>query len=505
MKGKPNILFLMTDEHRFDHVGWGSPARVATPNLDRLTEGTVFTNAITPCPLCQPARTALLTGKYPHQIGTLSMSGDLSPQHPTYPKALQDAGYRTMAAGKMHWFQGWHWNVPRFHGHDLVALNETIRQAFGWDELWEACGKSLLNYNHCHYAKHLKDHGLFERLVNVKPTPTEQEETAGLGWPVYPSPLPEEHYVDRVIADQALDQLERAAQNEEPFFLFCSFCGPHFPFDPPARYLESEPYFEADDWPVGPRAVTPEQKRHVWRLRQSYRAMVRLVDDQVGRILCRLEELKLMEDTVIVFSADHGDLLYERGPVGKCYPYRPSAEIPLAIRDPRHLDSRRNATPVNLLDVTATILDLAGLDPQKALSKPWPQHNDRVPARSLLPIVRDEAARVREFTYGEHHEWELGWRMLRSDRYTYARYIPTLRPHDPPLFVEVVLGDRLARTDYEPIEELFDLEADPGEMTNLAGRPEAAEILQWHRNRLQVELDTTPAAQTGWLPIILEK
>jgi arylsulfatase len=504
MNRRPNIILLMTDEHRFDHVSWGSPARVATPNLDRLSEGTVFTNAITPCPLCQPARTALLTGRYPHQIGILSMSGDLSPQYPTYPKALQKAGYRTLAAGKMHWFQNWRWNIPRHQGHDLVAQNEAICEAFGWDELWEACGKGLLNYNNCHYVEHLKKHGLYEQLTDLQLSAEVQEETAGLGWPVYPSPLPEEHYVDRVIADQALEKLGRAAQNDQPFFLFCSFCGPHFPFDPPARYLDSEPYEESEDWPVGPRAQTEEQKRHVWRLRQSYRAMVRFVDDQVGRIFTRLEELGILEDTVIMFSADHGDLLYERGPVGKNYPYRPSSEIPLAIRDPRHLSHSRNETPVNLIDLTASILDLAGVDPKEALSKPWPQHNNRIPARSLIPIVKGTTDRVREFTYGEHHEWELGWRMIRSDRYTYARYIPSEGPHDEPLYVECVLGDRLECKDYAPIEELFDLETDPKETTNLAGDPAYAEVLEWHRNRLNYEVDTTPAGQTGWLPYIHE-
>lgn len=99
---RPNIILLMTDQHRADHAGFLPGSRMATPHLDRLAGSVGFSNCVTVNPICTPARTALLTGKYTHQIGTLDMSGDLSREHPTYPRALQQAGYWTAGVGKFH-------------------------------------------------------------------------------------------------------------------------------------------------------------------------------------------------------------------------------------------------------------------------------------------------------------------------------------------------------------------------------------------------------------------
>ena len=117
-----NIIFLMTDQQRADHVSFLPDSRLATPNIDRLVGSVGFNNCVSVNPVCTPARTALLTGKYTHQIGTLAMSGDLSQEHPTYLQALQKAGYWTAGVGKFHWMQGWPWSTKRGKGHDLVTL-----------------------------------------------------------------------------------------------------------------------------------------------------------------------------------------------------------------------------------------------------------------------------------------------------------------------------------------------------------------------------------------------
>src|SRR5690606_20712658 len=115
--------------------------------------------------------------------------------------------------------------------------------------------------------------------------------------------------------------------------------------------------------------------------RRSYKAMVRLVDDQVGRLLDELEKQNLMENTLIVFTSDHGEMLGDHARFQKDIWYKESATVPLVIRNPRDLQPRRNASPVELTDVTATMLDAAGLDPKQALSKPWPAHHNCVPCK----------------------------------------------------------------------------------------------------------------------------
>lgn len=159
---RPNILFLMTDQHRTDHLGYCANAKMATPNIDRIAEAAAFTRCNTVNPVCTPARTALLTGKYTHQIGMLQMSGDLSLSYPTYLQALQRAGYYTGGVGKFHFWQGWKWNQPADGlGHPLSRASEEIRK-YGFDYEWEVSGKQLAVQNHCRYCDHLEEKGILK-------------------------------------------------------------------------------------------------------------------------------------------------------------------------------------------------------------------------------------------------------------------------------------------------------------------------------------------------------
>lgn len=153
-----NIVLLMTDQHRADRVGFLPDSRMATSNIDRLAGSVGFSNCVTVNPICTPARTALLTGKYTHQIGTLSMSGDLSREHPTYLHALQNGGYWTAGVGKFHWMQGWPWHTERGKGHDLVALKDEVKK-YGLDYVWEMSGKQLAVKNYCDYCEYLQSKG----------------------------------------------------------------------------------------------------------------------------------------------------------------------------------------------------------------------------------------------------------------------------------------------------------------------------------------------------------
>lgn len=479
MRGAPNIILLMADQLRTDHLGWSSRSRMETPNFDRLAEGVVFERCLTANPLCTPARCALLTGRYSHQIGMLGMSGDLSRQIPTYPQALQRAGYTTAGIGKFHWLQTWRWETERGRGLNLVALEEQIK-GYGFDHVWEASGKQLALKNYCHYARHLEGLGLLEAFRDHIESSgnncnfADRVEFTGDPWP-----LPEEAYPDIVITDQMLDWLDQR-QDNRPFFLFGSWLSPHQPLDPPQPYLDQFPLETIDDFVQGEEEEPLQEatKQHMWRLRRSYKAMVKLLDDQVGRVFAKLEEQGILDNTVVLFVSDHGEMLGDHGRFQKSIHWHQSAVVPCAIRHPGFLHKRREPAPVELTDLSATILDLAGLDASSALSKDWPRFNNIIPCRSLLPVLRGEAQRVREFAFSEGQG---EWSMIHSDRYSYVR----LHCGGPD----------------QPEELLFDLQADPDEQRSLHADSAHRDVLEWHRNRLFHLLESTPPCQTTWAPL----
>lgn len=475
-----NIILLMTDQHRLDHVSYHGLGRMATPNIDRIAESVGFTNCVSVNPVCTPARCALLTGKYTHQIGMTAMSGDLSVQHPTYPRALQNAGYKTYGVGKFHWLQGWKFGCPIGQGHPLTSIKEEIR-GYGFDEVWEASGKQLVSRNYCDYAEHLDRQGLLEsyRAFNDRSGKNGNDaETQNFSGE--PFPFGEHNYMDIVIGDKIVEAIEHRPK-DIPFFVFGSFVGPHPPYDPPQSYLDQVPYEEIADFLPGPKGqLTDEAKKRLYNMRRAYKAMIAVIDEQIGRILAKLEEAGILDDTVILFTADHGEMMGDHGRVQKQSPYHASAVVPTAIRHPDYLHEKLNASPVELTDLTATILDIAGIDSKAALNKDWPAFHDRVPCRSLLPVVTGEAERIRDYAFSECAG---GWQMIQSDRYKYVR----LLEYDDP--------------DHVP-EQLYDLQEDPQELVNVIGHPAYAKAADWCRRRRDFVLDRTPAAQLQWAPII---
>jgi arylsulfatase len=468
----------MTDQWRADHVGWAGTNFVATPHLDALAaRGTTFSQAITVNPICLPARCAMLTGRYTRQIGTLAMSGDLDPQHPTFPRALQTAGYHTAAIGKLHLLQGWPWHTGHDAGHDLIALEPEMRR-YGFDSVWEVSGKQLVRQNRCRYREHLSRTGQLEAyrayVDACGPNSTRFEDESFDGGAF---PFPEEYYIDHVIGREAQRWLEHDAPSDRPFCLFLSFCGPHPPYDAPARYLEMEA--ARADAPTG-FDHTPRQAA----VARAYRAMIRLLDEQIGRVVEVLKERDLVDQTVIAFTSDHGDMLGDRGLSQKQQPYAASVRIPLLITDGRAPACQRSPALAELPDLAATLLDYAGLDPGAALSRSWPAFNDRVPARSLRPFIACDgptscADTLREFGFAECNN---RWQLLRSAEWSYVRWLDESTPTRP----------------YR--ESLYALAHDPGETQDLAADPAHADILQRCRHHLDHRLIQYPPAQTSWAP-----
>ncbi len=516
MKTRPNILFLMTDQHRIDHVSYAGTGRLATPNLDRIAESVGFTGCATVNPICTPARTALMTGKYTHQIGTLSMSGDLSLQHPTYPRALQRAGYRTVGIGKFHFLQTWRWGTERGQGVDLLGIEETMK-GYGFDEVWETSGKQLSCQNYCAYCRYLEERGELERYRDfvdaAGPNTDFLDKAADDAADGDPSPVPETDHVDYVTCDRILAAI-RARPADAPLFVFGSFCSPHKPMDPPERYLDLFPPETDAELLSGPAALIPGDKPftaqdldRMRKKRRAYKAQVAFIDDQIGRIFACLESEGALNDTVILFTSDHGDMLGDHGRIQKSTWHEQALIVPTAIRHPDHLRAARCSAPIEITDLSATILDIAGIDPSDALSKQWPAFHDRVPCRSLMPIVRGDAESVRDFSFsecggsvGDHSGRD--WQTVRDGRWKYVRHLRYAAPGAMK-------------------EELYDLRADPSETRNLiaatAGAAasgatsavapadalpaEAAAVLALMRERRDWVLDSTPPAQLRWAPL----
>jgi arylsulfatase A-like enzyme len=263
--------------------------------------------------------------------------------------------------------------------------------------------------------------------------------------------------------------------------------------DPPQSYLDLFPEETGDsedgdadsgrdgqgDFITGGKKISAENLRLLYKKRRAYKAMVKLVDDQVGRIFSALEDEGILENTLILFTSDHGEMMGDHLKLQKQSWYKESVCVPAAIRHPGFLGKKVNHSPVELTDLTATILDAAGLDPRQSLSKDWPAFHDRVPCRSLLPIVRGETEQVRDFAFSECNG---EWQMIFDGRWKYVRCLRYEAPG-------------AAR------EELYDLSEDPQELVDRSADPSCAAILARARDRRDWVMDSTPPAQTRWAPL----
>ena len=412
-----NILLITCDQLRQDYVGWARDSRIATPNIDRIAlQGCAFEDAITTTPLCVPARCSLMTGLYAHQHGSTGNSGDLRRDLPTFASALKAAGYRTEIVGKGHWSFHLADSGDEPTRENYLRKKQAAQEAYGWDYWYETTGKEMPRHHYFDWCHDLEDAGIgydeYRSYINDasaggydQKLPLAERFAEGQ-WPYEP-----DLYVDNCIGRRATERLARLTTSEQPFLLWASFCGPHPPYDPPAEYLAQE---ELDDGiePIPPvdGELSSDDKRHLAELRRRYRAMIRLIDDQVGQLLDTLEASG-QDDTLVIFTADHGEMLGDHGKLNKNLFYRSSVSIPMAIRGPGITPGNRYDRPVELTDVTGTILDAAGLNPLKALSPVSP-------ARSLLPAARDPGnTTVRTHAYSTLAP---GWHMIKNASHKYV-------------------------------------------------------------------------------------
>ena len=458
----PNILIIMTDQQAWNAVGYAGNKLIKTPNLDRLaSQGVNFVQAVTPCPVCCPARTYILTGRLT-EATTIRGNVDVNVNeclYPTFDEILAKRGYVAECHGKFH--------SPAHMAE--VYSNPPVEGVSGVDLIvkWEPV-----------YLKYLK-----RKIVKLPLKPGELYETTFYGGnvPYRPDPidrryeylpsgeipeasltqkklgqddvhgvlnLPAEYTITAVQARETIDALERL--KDKKFVVTCSFHYPHVPITPTEPYASMykaanmvTPASIGDDRTNSPYKPNPLESaytvpQNIKYMTANYYALVTEIDDWVGKILKKLDDLKLTNNTMIVFVSDHGEMLGAHGMRGKFCFYEESVSVPFIISFPGKIKSGQQIeTPVSTLNIFPTILDYAGLS------------NIQTDGYSLKPVMEGSAPKY-DFAVSE-------WNWKNQN-------VPSLmiRTHTWKLMTTHRNGGK-------DVEALFDLKNDPYEVHNLLG------------------------------------
>lgn len=449
---------IMADQHRWDCMGAYGNKIIRTPHMDRLArEGVTFDCAYSSTPSCTPARSALMTGRSPWGHGMLGYSSiATNPYSTEKATALSQAGYYTTSVGKNHYYP-----ITNPHGYQHLVSDEHCSYWFHNRQP----GKEQSSEPRCDYES-----WFWSQMPDKDPHAT------GLGWndrTGKPFVLPEEMHATHWTGTTAVRFLEQY-DREEPFFLKVSFIRPHSPYDPPERffhmYEEAElPRAQSGSWAskYEPHASDRDDLWHgkfsdaeIRNSRQGYYGAVTFVDEQIGRILHTLEERGLLDNTMIVYFSDHGDMLGDQNMWRKSYAYEQSARIPMLLRPAKtqtlKVAGKRIAEPVEIRDLLPTFLDVAG--------SPTPSD---VEGKSLLPLIRGEGE-WRDYIDLEHditYSPTNHWTALSDGKWKYIFHC------------------------YDGSEQLFHLSVDRYELNDLASVATYSDQLALWRGRMVKHLE----------------
>ncbi|MBS1800593.1 MAG: sulfatase-like hydrolase/transferase [Acidobacteria bacterium] len=434
---KPNILLLLPDQWRFDWMSTNRELEISTPNLDRLRcMGTSFPSAFVASPLCAPSRACLASGMEYDRAMTPNNDCDYPyAALPTFYSSLRASGYHVLGCGKFDLNKGadW-WGLDGKWRLNALGFSDGINNAGKIDQL---IGYEL-NNNHPAdpYLSFLDQRRLLEEhLDDLK------KRIKGHYAATYPTPLPEEAYCDNWLAGNGLKLLDEAPK-DKPWFLQVNWTGPHNPVDITARMetgargLKMPKVNGTNEYD----AATNQ------RIRQNYTAMCSNIDRMIGQYLDKLSSMGQLENTVVIFSSDHGDMLGDQGLWGKIVPYQPSACVPLIAVGPGIRKGTSSHALVSIMDFAATFLDYAGLKPSATMD-----------SRSLRPLFEGKTETHREVVYSGLG----GWRMVCDGRYKAITGYDVKSRHTKPtwtIYSREVKGTPPA---------VFDLEQDPSEHVDL--------------------------------------
>jgi arylsulfatase len=453
---KGSILFLMTDEHRWDYMGYmGHRAlRNLSPHLDRLArEGAIFTRCFSPNPLCMPARNAIHTGLYTFQSGQMNNVGDWPMHLPTFTQALRHMGYRTALIGKLH--------AHEAVGYDIDLADEqwdTEVHELGFDDVVQVAGKTMDFFTDDHYTRYLEERDL---LYSYREDVVRRVEVGEFGLGAWPSVLPEEHYIDNFIGRKAVEWLE-AYSDSRPFCLMVSFCSPHPSYDALASALRK---VDRGEVVLPPNNDDPERLRE---LIANYVAQIHIVDANIGKIAEVLKRRGWTDQTLIVYTADHGEMLGDSNTFGKCMWEDGSVRVPTFIRYPSWTGPRVIDAIISCHDVAATMLHFAA--DQDIACECLPGCS----SISLKPLLTGQAGSIRDVAYSENGgQFMRPWRMVDTGALRYVRLLDSNE------------------------ELLFDLGSDPHCRHNSASQSGMVEIVHQLRQAMLAIFERHPAPKAG--------
>jgi arylsulfatase A-like enzyme len=470
---RPNIVFILTDDQRWDSLGcYGNPV-IQTPNIDRLAEnGTLFTSSFVTTSICMVSRASILTGQYArrHGIHDFFATFSSSQMEKTYPVLLRESGYYTGFIGK--------WGI----GNTVEATNLGAE----YFDYWAGVSHQG-NYWHERTCNHVLHDGIHDKTNNVCDCPPQQRGNRTVSGPdvrfgkgSIKDPV---HYTTEVLPGKFRGFLA-SRDSHKPFCLSISFKEPHNPYDYHPKF---ETLYKNTPMPIQLNATleAAENMGYARRslsadngleyvknqevngkfqdtIRQYYR-LVTAADEAVGHLLQALEDAGLSHNTVIIYTADNGYMLGEHGLHGKWLPYEESIRVPTIFYDPRSSKKQRSPETVLNIDMAPTMLDLAGVEIPAT-----------VQGKSMLPLMKNPQPQepFRTEWFYEHHHGS-----------------PRIQPTEA-----VISGEwkYIKYLNYEDAgsEELYQLSSDPYELTELSGNPEFNDVLRRLRGRMATYRET---------------
>lgn len=513
---RPNILLFITDQHRADWLGCAGHPVVRTPNIDSIAaQGTRFEEFHTALPVCVPNRASLMTGRMPSVHG-LRHNGCVLPKRAnTFVDVLAAGGYATASIGKSHLQpfterppmrppdtaerlipEAWKPDADPYTQEQPASYEELQRAPFelpyyGFQHVdmvtshGDQCGG--------HYGQWFRQTHENWRALHDPASELPHDYSCPQA---YRTPVPEDSYPTAWIGDRAIDYLNGRAGQDDPFFAFVSFPDPHHPFNPPGKYWDMYdpddfdvelPYDahenptplmqhctqmrERSELPASPQAPFRADDRHIREAMALTAGMITMIDDQIGRILQVLKETGQYENTVIIFTSDHGDYLGDfnlmlKGPL----PLPAITRVPMIWSDPAGRAPAESRAMASTIDISASILDRVGLAPYWGMQ-----------GQSFLPAL-DGTTAHRSDVLIEHND---GGPRMGLDR---AARVRTLRCRKW----------RFSNYAGETWGELYDLEADPKETRNLWDDPayaaQKAALAERMIDHLTFQMDESPRA-----------
>lgn len=402
----PNVLFVFSDQHRASSMGCYGDANVRTPNLDRFaTQGTQLNAAMSCTPVCVPYRACLMSGQYGHHNGTMSNGAGFVLKSPCIAETFKSAEYQTGYIGK------WHLNAAQSKKIGTYSGYVSPDQRLGFD-YWRSAQSG---HNYYDYTYFEDDN---------------------------PVPIKTDIYQPTKMTDQAIEFIQQHDREDKPWFLMVSWGPPHPPFKSPAQYRK---HYEGDIKlsPNVPEGRPAEAAREIL---PEYYGLIESLDVEWKRLMEAVDKSGLAEDTIVIYTSDHGEMLGSNGYLRKRWPHEESARVPFLIRYPGKIPAGRMIDdPFNTPDIYTTLAGLAGI-----------KMPDGLDGADYAPLLTGRAtAPPRDYAYLQmiygYVPWP-GWRAIRTRTHLYARTA------DGPWL-------------------LFDIQHDPHEMRNLADEPSAAAML----------------------------